>query len=124
MKKKDPFFIWNNCNICRQCILKEKTEFKYETDWDKLCTIEYLGQIFLMKLKKVWQVYTMNYKVKSYVTTVYKCDDKKKDHFFVWNNCNICRQCILKEKTEFHCETDWDVLSTIDYMGQMFSNEA
>ena len=50
---------------------------------------------------------------KSYATTEYKCDDEKNDPFFVWNNCNICRQCILMEKTVFQCETDWDELLTI-----------
>ena len=39
MKKNDPFFVWNNWNICRQCILKEKTELQCETDWDELLTI-------------------------------------------------------------------------------------
>ena len=72
-ENNDTFFFWNNFNICRQCILKEKTEFQFETNWDELWTIEY------------------------------KCDDEKNDSFFIWNSCNICRQCILKEKTEFKC---------------------
>ena len=55
----------------------------------------------------------MHYIGKSYATTVYKCDDEKIEPFFVWNNCNICRQCILKEKTEIQFETDWDELWTI-----------
>ena len=48
--------------------------------------------------KSVTSVYNALYR-ESYATTVYKCDDEKNDPFFVWNNCNICRQCILKEKT-------------------------
>ena len=55
----------------------------------------------------------MHYTEKSYATTVYKSDDEKIEPFFVWNNCNICRQCILMEKTEIQCETDWDKLWTI-----------
>ena len=66
----------------------------------------------------------MHYIGKSYVTTVYKCDDEKNDPFFAWNKCNICRLCILKEKTEFKCETDWDQLCTREYIGQIFSDEA
>ena len=31
MKKNDPFFGWNNCNICRQCNLKAETEVHGET---------------------------------------------------------------------------------------------
>ena len=73
----------------------------------------YGTNIFWWSTEKAWQVYTMHYIGKSYATTVYKCDDEKKDPFFVWNNFNICRQCILKEKTEFQCETDWDELLTI-----------
>ena len=60
--------------------------------------------------KSVTSVYNVG---KSYATTVYKCDDEKNDPFFVWKNCNICRQCILKKKTELQCETDWDELCTI-----------
>ena len=46
------------------------------------------------------------------------------DPVFVLNSLDICRQCILKAETDFHCETDWDNLCTIEYMGQIFSDEA
>ena len=39
---------------------------------------------------------------KKSVTSVDKCDDEKKiGPSLVWNNCNICRQCILKEERNF-----------------------
>ena len=73
-----------------------------------------MGQIFSDEApKKRDKCIQMHYIGKNYATTVYTCDDEKIEPFFVWNNCNICRQCILKENTEIQCETDWDELWTI-----------
>ena len=65
MKKNDPFFVLNNCNICRQCNLKEKTELQCETDRDELLTIKCMGQIFSDEAQKsVTSVYNALYKEK------------------------------------------------------------
>ena len=87
-KKNGPSLVWNNCNICRQCILKEEKNFipKWtETNCDQ---------------NNIWDKYFWWYSKKS-ATSVDKCDDEKNGPSSVWNNCNICRQCILKEEKKF-----------------------
>ena len=79
--------------LCKHCI---QVWQQTETSCHKRI---YGTNIFWWSTKKAWQVYTMHYIGKSYVTTVYKCDDEKIDPFFVWNNCNICRQCIRQKHT-------------------------
>ena len=37
-EKNDPFFVWNNGNICRQGNLKAETYFHSETGSDELLT--------------------------------------------------------------------------------------
>ena len=49
-KKIDPLFDWNNSNICRQCILKEKKSFivkQTETSCDKNNFLLYHQKIFI-----------------------------------------------------------------------------
>ena len=105
MKKIGPSLVWKNCNICRQCTLKEKKSFiakQTETNcdqnniWDK-----YFLMIQQKKRDKCRQVWRW----------------KKNGPSLVWNNCYICRQCILKEEksfipkqTETNCDQNniWD----------------
>ena len=102
MKKIGPSLVWNNRNICRPCILKEKKGFvakQTETNCDQ---------------SNIWDKYFLMIQQKKGG----KFDDEKKTGpFLVWNNCNICRQCILKEKwnfiakqTETNCDQNniWD----------------
>ena len=63
--------------------------------------------------KKVWQSRQMHYKGKSYVTTVYKCDNSKIGPFSVWNNCDIVdnvfkwqKQSFSVKQTETSCAQD------------------
>ena len=62
MKKNGPSLVWNNWNICRQCILKEKKNFiakQTETSRDQNNTWD---KYFLMTEQKKRD----------------KCDDEKK----------------------------------------------
>ena len=104
-KKKGPSLVWNNCNICRQCILKEEKNFIPKQTETTVTKTIYGINIFWWYSKKS-------------ATSVDKCDDEKKNGpSLVWNNCNSCRQCILKEKksfipkqTEMNCDQNniWD----------------
>ena len=100
-EKNGPSLVWNNCNICRQCILKEERNFipkQTETSCDQ---------------NNIWDKYFLMIQQKKRD----KCDDETKRATLVGNNWNICRQCILKEKknfiakqTETNCDQNniWD----------------
>ena len=95
--------------ICRQCILKEKKNFIAKQS-EKRCD-----------QMNIWDKYFLMIQQKS-ATSVDKCDNEKIGPSLVWNNCNICRQCILKEK-KISLQKDWDKRWPKHYMGQLFSDE-
>ena len=100
-EKNGPSLIWNNWNICRQCILKEKKSFiakQTETSCDQ---------------NNIWDKYFWWYCKKSTTSVMMK----KIGPSLVWNNSNICRQRNLKEKKSSiakQTETSFDQNNILD----------
>ena len=110
MKKIGPSLVWNNWNICRQCILKEKKNFiakQTETSCDQ---------------NSIWANIFWWYSKKS-ATSVDKCDDEKKWPIPGLKQLKHLRTMYFKGEKEFHCETDWDEPWPKQYMGQIFSDD-
>ena len=76
MKKNCPSLIWNNWNIYRQCILKEKKDFivkQTETSCNQ---------------NNIWDINIFCWYSKKSATSVDKCDDEKKKMAHPWSETN------------------------------------